>query len=309
MEKDTFVISEKHIPENAYRNRSDITHLKLRNVWSVGPGAFLGCKNLLSVDCENGPAVICEDAFSGCSRLSCVLFSDTLHTIGERAFACTALVRVHLPSSVSLIGNSAFEDCTFLEEISFPQHLKQIGSSAFSCCSSLKNIRLPQINVLHDGCFAQTGISSLDIPASVTYIGRDAFSGCSDLRILRFENNKIRLRATSFQYCSRLTHAFFPHVREEEHRVLPDGLNQKAISCNLDRFDREIHDPVTAFFRLAFPHALTSSVRDACSILVMQDKEKCAAYLRLIFPYLSAYQKDRVNSCAAELNIGALHMN
>ncbi len=297
------VIEEKHIPERAWAGRADIMRVRLKNVWSVSPYAFSDCPNLREILCENGPTVICENAFSDCPRLTDIRFSSNLRTIGESAFRDASLKALCLPEGVSLIGNSAFENCGRLESVCFPASLKEVGASAFSDCLSLKQISLGSVSVLHDGCFANTAIESVFFPLSVSYIGRDAFSNCTALRMITLENPQVKLRSTSFIRCTDLMHAVFLHRDREEHRVLPRPLTQTDLTCSLDRFDRMIHDPVTAFFRICFPFGLSDSVHEKCLALMRSDSESCVRSAARIQKYLNSKQRERTENALHSLLI------
>ena len=83
--------------------------------------------------------------------------------IGAGAFQnCTSLTSITLPSSVTSIGESAFNGCTSTSftSITLPSSVTSIGKSAFLGC---------------------TYLTSITLSSSVTSIGADAFTGCSNL--------------------------------------------------------------------------------------------------------------------------------
>ena len=95
-----------------------------------------------------------------------------LQKINKGSFSSTALEKVLLPASVSIIEAGAFENCSSLTWISFESGslLTSIGDSAFS----------------------RSGLKSIFIPAMVSYIAsnafhnvtsKDAFSGVSDFTV------------------------------------------------------------------------------------------------------------------------------
>ena len=73
------------------------------------------------------------------------------------------LVRVYYPSSVTSIGDSAFDYCYALSSVVIPSSVTSIGDSAFHYCYAL---------------------SSVVIPSSVTSIGSSAFYNCYALGIV-----------------------------------------------------------------------------------------------------------------------------
>ena len=79
----------------------------------------------------------------------------------EGSFTSNNILRsVTIPSTIEIIGNSAFANCTNLKSVKLPNTITQIGNAAFVNCSAL---------------------TSFTIPASVTEIVRDALSGCTGL--------------------------------------------------------------------------------------------------------------------------------
>jgi len=92
----------------------------------------------------------------------------TVTGIGKWSFAeCPRLTRVSIPSTVTYIGDNAFNGCKNLTDIGeLPKGLKSIGGYAF-------------VNV---------GISSVTIPASVEDIGHAPFYGCQNLTQLMVED-------------------------------------------------------------------------------------------------------------------------
>ena len=92
------------------------------------------CINLTSIS---------EMAFYNCSALTSVSFPSSLQMIGESAFeTCDALTSADLSKCVDLssVIRLAFYSCSSLHSITFPGSLQSIGDNAFTECSSLKEI-------------------------------------------------------------------------------------------------------------------------------------------------------------------------
>lgn len=85
-----------------------------------------------------------EEAFAGNTKITEVVFSDTITSIKKGAFrGCTALTSVVLPLNIAEIGEGAFENCTNLSTVILPSKEIQIGANAFAGCN-LSVIYLPE---------------------------------------------------------------------------------------------------------------------------------------------------------------------
>ena len=81
--------------------------------------------------------------------------------IGDKSFQGCDITLVSLPSTLTAIGDRAFEFCASLTSLSLPEGLKSIGNHAFQGC----------------------GIRSVVIPSTVESIGSIPFSQCGTLLV------------------------------------------------------------------------------------------------------------------------------
>jgi hypothetical protein len=98
-------------------------------------GSVDGSRNLISVNIPSTVTDICANAFSGCTALAYVTFSENSHltTIGDSAFSdCSMIQDIKLPDTVTTIGPNSFRGCTNLATISIPYNVRSIGSGAFT---------------------------------------------------------------------------------------------------------------------------------------------------------------------------------
>ena len=79
--------------------------------------------------------------------------------------AGVGIEKYDIPSSVTSIGDCAFQGCSALTAINIPSSVTSIGYSTFQGCSAL---------------------TAINIPSSVTFIPNSAFRDCSDLKTIRF---------------------------------------------------------------------------------------------------------------------------
>ena len=119
---------------------------------------------------------------------------------------------VILPSSVTSIGNGAFNLCWKLTDVTIPDSVTSIGDQAFSKCGGLKSVIIPN-SVTSIGVEAFSGCSvltSVTIPDSVTSIGRYAFGGCEGLKNVTIGSGVTSIGDYAFNKCESLTSVTIP---------------------------------------------------------------------------------------------------
>ena len=93
------------------------------------------------------------------------------------------LESVTIPSTVTALGQSAFNGCADLESVTIPSSVTSIGQYAFSGCTSLESIVIPDsVTTIGQYAFsANTSLASADIGSGVSAIPAFMFTGCSSL--------------------------------------------------------------------------------------------------------------------------------
>ena len=114
-----------------------------------------------------------------------LILPPEIKTVGDRAFAGTAVRRVTLPEGVTGVGMGAFERCTSLEEIALPKSLGYIGREAFRGCTALTSVDIPRnTRRLNSGCFyGCTSLSEVRLHEDIMF-GSEVFEGCPSIRKL-----------------------------------------------------------------------------------------------------------------------------
>lgn len=101
--------------------------------------------------------------------------------VGDEAFKGRyTITNVTLPTSLQLIGASAFENCTGLTSIEFNEGLENIGKEAFMG-NSLVSVKFPStLRIINDAAFATASqdphITNIKLNAGLKYIGNSAFA-------------------------------------------------------------------------------------------------------------------------------------
>ena len=165
-----------------------------KNVTSIGPGIFSGCRNLGTIEVEEGNpnyyspsgsnAIIectTKKLIAGCSG---TVIPEGVTTIASYALA-TNILAVTLPESLTTIEDHAFEGAG-LKYLYIPKNIKSIGDGAFSS-AGLQGISVESGNTVYDSrnncnCLIETatntvllGSAGSVIPEGIETIGDLAF--------------------------------------------------------------------------------------------------------------------------------------
>lgn len=121
-------------------------------------------------------------------------FDGAARYIPANAFTnAERLWRIYVPSSLSMVGGSAFYRCANLTVFNSPSNgnLWHLGVNAFSNCRNLSVVSLPDLgpSVIEGCAFESTAISSFVFKESCWFIGYSAFHNCQNLSSVTFYND------------------------------------------------------------------------------------------------------------------------
>ena len=169
---------------------------------TIGDCAFVGCKNLTSVDLPNTVTEIKKSAFYNCSGLTSVTIPNSVTSIGNYAFyGCSGLTSVTISNSVTSIGNLAFYG-TGLTSLVYNAHVFAFMPPSYSGAYTIPD----GIEIIAGGAFEYCrGLTSVTIPNSVTSIGNFAFYGCHGLKTIIIPASVQTIGTAAFSSCVNLT--------------------------------------------------------------------------------------------------------
>ncbi len=138
---------------------------------------------------------------------------SSVTSIGNGAFdGCGSLASVSIPSTVTSIGGNAFHDCSSLASVDIPDSVTSIGWRAFSHCTSLASVSIPSsVTSIGDRAFENCkSLTSVSIPSSVTSIGNGTFDGCGSLASVSIPSSVTSIGVRTFCGCKSLASVSIP---------------------------------------------------------------------------------------------------
>ena len=199
------------IGDSAFHYSMQLSGIKMSdNVRSIGRAAFWGC-GLFTVTLSDSLTTIDDDAFYDCTLLRKITIPASVTHIGEKAFAacnkmssidvssenavydsrdnCNAIIETAtntllsgcsttvIPSSVTAIGDYAFDHMGGFNLIIIPNSVRSIGNSSFRGIGSLSLALLgDSVESLGDYAFADCpNLKTMRLSKSLNRVGKYAF--------------------------------------------------------------------------------------------------------------------------------------
>ena len=147
------------------------------------------------------------------SNITKVHIPNTVTIIRDYAFQrCESLKSVILPYSITSIGEYAFEECKSLESIAIPNSVTTIGAGAFYGCSLLREITISEsvTNIGYSAFYNCVSLKKVVLPEGITAINENVFSGCSALTDITIPSGIYSIENGAFSDCTSLKSITIP---------------------------------------------------------------------------------------------------
>lgn len=170
------------IGNGAFRKKKgDYSIVIPASVKAIGNYAFYNCK-VTSITIPESVKNIGTEAFRFCNGISKYQLHEGLDKVNSHAFDYSDLTgHQTIPSSITYIGEGAFEDCKKLTSLSIIGSSEtQINKDAFKNCTGLTSLSLQDMVMtsIGEGWFRDcSGLRSVTFPATLQSIGDYAFAG------------------------------------------------------------------------------------------------------------------------------------
>lgn len=174
-----------------------------------------------------------------------VAIPSTVTVIGDSAFAgCEEITSIEIPAGVTAIGACAFLECKQLRAIDLPENLVHLGIRAFEKCHSLQELYIPDgITILPRSlCHFCESLTRITYTNQLTRIESFALAGCHALQSIQIPATVTHIEAYALHDCSSLTEV-----------VLPDGITE---------FEENVFSNCNSLTHINWPNQLTTIPKD-----------------------------------------------
>jgi len=204
-----------------------------------------------------------------------------------------------IPSSITTIGDSAFQSSLYLQDVTFPTSgLTTISNSAFWNCFNMVNVTFPNslksIGAMAFGlCKTMTSIS---IPSSVTYIGIGSFYECSamtSISVIATNSNYSSLNGVLFNY-NKSTLMQYPAGLTSISYTIPTSvkiIDQHAFRGCIFMTSISIPSSVTSISAYAFMETALTTINIPDSVTYINNASfyQCKALTSITIPRSVTY--------------------
>ena len=157
------------------------------------------------VTVKEGCRVICDNVFAFQDYMADVRLGEEIPLEERSSF----LEKIHLPLTLTHIGDGSFAECGELISIKLPKSLLFIGESAFVDCWQLETINIPS------GC---------------AVIGPRAFQGCINLYKITLGKSLEIIGEDAFDDCEAIEEILVPKGKKDHFKaLLPKRLHKYIV--------------------------------------------------------------------------------
>jgi hypothetical protein len=199
--------------------------------------------------------------------------------IGDFVFSHTAITTVTIPSSVTFIGEQAFEADSSLSTVNFSTGLTGIGLSAFENDGSLTSVDLPNsVTLVSNEAFNADNLTHLTLSTGLTEITQHAFANNNSLQSVTIPSSVTVIDFAAFAAddlrnvvigsgVTEITNSAFAFNNNLQTVLVPPSVTD----IDADAFQNNSTGSLTATFEGAAPTTFGTGVFDVSNPLVVYD--------------------------------------
>lgn len=222
------------IGRSAYNGCTSLTYMNIpQGTHTIDNKAFYGCSGMKEITIPSSVRTIGVSSFEGCAgkaTINCAIGSASSSANGK--FQKAKFTEVVIGDGVTYVGSWAFYACTQLLSVVVPESLTTFYGDAFTDCASITDVYISDLskwcnskfyeghviggcyaNPLHKGAALWLNgekITDLVIPSDVTTINDRVFCGCNCLTNVRLHDEVIAIKPYAFEDCKSIASINIP---------------------------------------------------------------------------------------------------
>ena len=223
--------------------------------WSTS--AFSGSP-ITSVTIADGIKRIPIRLFERQAGITSITIPDSVEKIDHSAFLGTSLERIHLPSGIKILGNTAFGDIETLREINIPKSLTE-ADGVFAGSHNLSKVTLEKgLTKILSGLLSGIGITELDVPEGVEEIESSALSNNTKLTRVSLPSTLKKIGNSVFSNTGIESIVIPEGVEEIPDYAFYDNHNLKSVTLpsTIKRIGSHAFDGTTSLTTLRLPSGI-----------------------------------------------------
>jgi len=229
---------------------------------------------------------VAESAFNGCNLMTSVVINPNLLSIGAAGFANSAISAINIPSSVSDMGEGAFQNCSKATTINIPASIHYIRDNTFNGCGAATVINIPD-NVDSIGSYAFNNClkwgGKLVLPLKIKYLGKAAFYNCiAKVDTLELPPLLNQISDFAFANCPKLKFVKIPSnvVSVGSYAFYGDaGLRMFVIPETVNEIKTAAFYNCSGLKSIYANDAVPIDLSNSSSVFTNVDKFKCTLYV------------------------------
>ena len=201
-----------NVGNGTFKN-AKLNSVDFRSITKIGNNAFEGAKSVKDINLNLSAVTNIGDMAFKNVDLKSIKLGPNLKSIGASAFEIsdtninTSLSILSIPSSVTSIGESAFENRKIVNlSLSSESKLNSISKSVFAGCGITDPVVIPStVKTIDASAFANNGFSSVTLSSELISIEESAFKNNSNLTSINIPSKVNSIGNSAFAGCSNIS--------------------------------------------------------------------------------------------------------
>lgn len=192
------------LPQVIDKTVTKITVADLEGATKIGNHAFMRCSNLIGVELPSNITSIGDDAFAY-TAISHITIPDSVTSIGAFAFYNSYLETMTLGKGITSIGRSAFDICNLFKTVYYNGDIESWCNIDFEEKESTPSYKTKDKTYFLNSLGEYEVLENVVVPSTITAIKNFTFAYWTALKSITLPNTITSIGERAFERCSNIT--------------------------------------------------------------------------------------------------------